>query len=72
MSIFHRHRYKIMGTGDLDKQAFTVDVICKCGKVGMLMVPIKYKKRVMKQAVKGRYLNVACVVWGEVLNGQNL
>lgn len=52
MSIFHRHKYKIIGIGDLDKQAFTADVICKCGKAGTLTVPIKYKGRVMQQAYR--------------------
>lgn len=67
MKMLHRHRYKIIGTGDLDEQAFTVDVICKCGKADTLTVPIMYKGRVMQQAVKGKYLNVPCVVWGETL-----
>lgn len=67
MKMLHRHKYKIIGTGDLEEQAFTVDVICKCGKAGTLTIPIKYKGRVMQQAVKGKYLNVPCVVWGETI-----
>lgn len=67
MTIFHRHRYKIIGIGDLNEQSFSVDVICKCGKTGTLTIPIEYKGKVLQQAVEDKYLNVPCIINGNAI-----
>lgn len=44
-NIFHRHRYKIIGTCDRrnivdgEINGLEVDIMCKCGKCGTVVVP---------------------------------
>lgn len=67
-NIFHRHRYKIIGTShDPVDNYILVDIICKCGKCGTVWVEKKFENRIMKQAAKGKYLNVPRIIYGEVL-----
>ena len=50
-NIFHRHRYKIIGTGDRlslftnERDGLEVDIICKCGKCGTVIVPESLETR---------------------------
>lgn len=67
-NIFHRHRYKIIGTGDRlslftnEKDGLEVDIMCKCGKCGTVIVPESLRDKVLAQASKGKYLNVPYIV----------
>lgn len=68
MNIFHRHRYKIIGTGDRlslftnEKDGLEVDIMCKCGKCGTVIVPESLRDKVFEQAAKGKYLNVPYIM----------
>ena len=67
-NIFHRHRYKIIGTGDRlslftnERDGLEVDIICKCGKCGTVIVPESFRDKVINQTAKGKYLNVPYIV----------
>ena len=67
-NIFHRHRYKIIGTGDRlslftnEKDGLEVDIMCKCGKCGTVIVPESLRDKVLIQAAKWKYLNVPYIV----------
>lgn len=67
-NIFHRHRYKIIGTGDKTSlftgeiNGLEVDIICKCGKCGTVVVPEPLRDKVLNQAAKGKYLNVPYII----------
>lgn len=67
-NIFHRHKYKIIGTGDRlslftnEKDGLEVDIMCKCGKCGTVIVPESLRDKVLIQAAKGKYLNVPYIV----------
>lgn len=61
-NIFHRHRYKIIGTGD-NRDIFDgkinglhVDIMCKCGKHGTVLVPSNSEKRYLNKLLKGKIL----------------
>lgn len=73
-NIFHRHRYKIIGTGD-SRDIFDgkinglhVDIMCKCGKHGTVLVPEQFREKVFEQAAKGKYFNTPIVCVEEVVN----
>lgn len=72
-NIFHRHRYKIIGTGDRlslftnEKDGLEVDIMCKCGKCGTVIVPESLRDKVLIQATKGKYLNVPYIVSANTL-----
>lgn len=67
-NIFHRHKYKIIGTGDRlslftnEKDGLEVDIMCKCGKCGTVIVPESLRGKVLAQAAKGKYLNVPYII----------
>lgn len=67
-NIFHIHRYKIIGTGDNlslftnERDGLEVDIICKCGKCGTVIVPESLRDKVIAQAAKGKYLSVPYIV----------
>ncbi|ASM69762.1 hypothetical protein [Blautia hansenii] len=67
-NIFHRHRYKIIGTGDRlslftnEKDGLEVDIMCKCGKCGTVIVPESLRDKVLIQAAKGKYFNAPYIV----------
>lgn len=42
---FHRHRYKIIGTGH-NQNRIEVDLMCKCGKHGAVLVEKRFEKRI--------------------------
>lgn len=73
-NIFHRHRYKIIGTGDsidiFDGKinGLQVDIMCKCGKHGTVLVPEQFREKVFEQAAKGKYFNTPIVCVEEVVN----
>lgn len=55
----HRCKYKILGTGFLNDGFIQVDLFCeKCGKSGVVYVPDVYKKKIIKQASKGKRFRV--------------
>ena len=72
-NIFHRHRYKIIGTGDRlslftnERDGLEVDIICKCGKCGTVIIPETLRNMVLTQAAKGKYLNVPYIMGAERL-----
>lgn len=72
-NIFHRHRYKIIGTGDRislftgKKDGLYVDIMCKCGKHGTVLVPEQFREKVFAQASKGKYFNTPIVCVEEVV-----
>lgn len=45
-SKFHRHRYKIIGTGH-EQNRIEVDLMCKCGKHGTVLVEKCFEKRIL-------------------------
>lgn len=67
-NILHRHKYKIIGTGDKtslftgERDGLEVDIICKCGKCGTVVVPEILRDKVLNQAAKGKYLSVPYIV----------
>lgn len=67
-SILNRHKYKIIGTGDNRDisdgkiNGICVDIICKCGKCGIVLVPEFLRGKVLAQAAKGKYLNVPYII----------
>ncbi len=74
MKILHRHRYKIIGTGDRrditdDKiNRLHVDIICKCGKCGTVLVSEQFREKVITQAAKGKYFNAPIICVENVVN----
>lgn len=68
VNIFHRHRYKIIGTGnkrniiDGEINGLEVDIMCKCGKCGTVIVPESLRDKVLIQAAKGKYFNAPYIV----------
>ncbi len=72
-NIFHRHRYKIIGTGDKidlftkERNGLEVDIMCKCGKCGTVVVSEAFRDKVINQAAKGKYLNVPYIMGAERL-----
>ena len=60
-NIFHRHRYKIIGIGH-DQNRIEVDLMCKCGKHGSVLVEKCFEKRILKQASKGKCFNVPRII----------
>lgn len=58
---FHRHRYKIIGTGH-SQNRIEVDLMCKCGKHGAVLVEKRFEKRILDQAAKGKYFNVPRII----------
>lgn len=73
-NIFHRHRYKIIGTCDRrnivdgEINGLEVDIMCKCGKHGTVLVPEQFREKVFEQASKGKYFNAPIVCVEEVVN----
>lgn len=67
-NIFHRHRYKIIGIGDRfglfakERDGLEVDIMCKCGKCGTVIVPETLRDKVLTQVAKGKYLNVPYII----------
>ncbi len=67
-NIFYRRRYKIIRTGDRlslftnERDGLEVDIICKCGKCGTVIVPESFRDKVINQTAKGKYLNVPYIV----------
>lgn len=73
-NILHRHKYKIIGTGD-NRDIFDgkingihVDIMCKCGEHGTVLVPEQFREKVFEQASKGKYFNAPIVCVEEVVN----
>lgn len=58
---FHRHRYKIIGTGH-NQNRIEVDLMCKCGKHGTVLVEKRFEKRILDQAAKGKYFSVPRII----------
>ena len=58
---FHRHRYKIIGTGH-NQNCIEVDLMCKCGKHGIVLVEKRFEKRILNQAAKGKYFSVPRII----------
>lgn len=55
----HRHRYKIIGTGFHPlNNLVDVDLICKCGKCGTVVVDDYFKDEIITQAVNNKYFKV--------------
>lgn len=73
-NILHRHKYKIIGTGDkidcFDGKinGLNVDIICKCGKCGTVLVPEQFREKVFKQATKWKYFKCPIVCVEKVIN----
>ena len=73
-NILHRHKYKIIGTGDnrdiSDSKinGLHVDIMCKCWKHGTVLVPEQFRGKVFEQAAKEKYFNVPIVCVEEVVN----
>lgn len=57
-NILHHHRYKIIGTKITKDGPINVDIVCRCGRCGSVQIERAFKNRVLKQAMKGSYLNV--------------
>lgn len=72
-NILHRHKYKIIGTGDNRDisdgkiNGIHVDIMCKCSKCGTVIVPETLRNMVLAQAAKGKYLNVPYIMSAERL-----
>lgn len=58
---FHRHRYKIIGTGH-NQNRIEVDLMCKCGKHGTVLAEKYFEKRILDQAAKGKYFNIPRII----------
>lgn len=56
-NIFHRHRYKIIGTGHFGN-CVEVDLLCKCGKHGTVRIGKFYEGQILDQASKGKYFSL--------------
>lgn len=73
-NILHRHKYKIIGTGDNRDisdgkiNGLHVDIMCKCGKHGTVLVPEQFREKVLEQAAKGKCFNAPIVCVEEVVN----
>ena len=73
-NILHRHKYKIIGTCDNRDISYGkingihVDIMCKCGKYGTVLVPEQFREKVFKQASKRKYFNTPIVCVEEVIN----
>lgn len=58
---FHRHRYKIIGTGH-DQNRIEVDLMCNCGKHGTVLVEKCFENKILNQASKRKYFNVPRII----------
>ena len=55
----HRHRYRIIGTGFHPlNNLVEVDLLCKCGKCGTVIVDDYFKDQIINQAANGKYFKV--------------
>lgn len=73
-NILHRHKYKIIGTchnrdiSDGNINGIHVDIMCKCGKHGTVLVPEQFREKAFEQASEGKYFNAPIVCVEEVVN----
>lgn len=58
---FHRHRYKIIGTGH-DHDRIEVDLMCNCGKFGTVLVEKCFEDKILDQSSRGKYFNVPRII----------
>ena len=58
---FHRHKYKIIGTGH-NKDYVEVDLMCECGKCGTVLVEKCFEDKIIDQASQGKYFSVPRII----------
>lgn len=55
--LFHRHKYHIIGTGNV-AGFIQVDLVCKCGKCGGVYVPKMFERKVYELAINQQYFKL--------------